>query len=86
MSGEQLGSKAPKENLLTRIRRRGSISSSSINEHLDRAKTSKEIYSPFKFYFDEQNIECALLLENKNELCEWTRTNLHARDRWRRTF
>jgi hypothetical protein len=58
------GAATPKENLLTRTHRTGSLSSSSVNEHLDSAKTSKEIYSPSKFYFDEQDNESALLFKN----------------------
>ena len=48
MSGEQFGSSAPKENLLPNCVERGSVSSSSLSEHLDLAKTSKQIYLTIK--------------------------------------
>ncbi len=45
--------------------RRSSESSSSVNGHLDCTKTSKEIYSPLKFLFDEQDHESPFPAENK---------------------
>ena len=39
------------------LTKRSSESSSSVNEHLDSIRASKEIYSPLKFLFDEQDDE-----------------------------
>jgi hypothetical protein len=62
------GAATPEENLLTRTHRRGSLSSSSVNEHLDSAKTSKEFYNHLKNHFDEQDNQDPFLSEEAKRL------------------